>query len=168
MKVAYPKFGGDKPENGSLASAARLKQMPRRRPGDVILREMKEDQQRAREALPPRSRGPVLDDAEKDRLAELMRYRGKVPAEYVTADEREAAARHRGVRKEALRSQRDELQMLFQETMQEIEERQAFLREMQSNGALKRDHVHQLQAEIKKRVEDMNRIDRMLRELDGE
>lgn len=132
------------------------------------MKEMKEDQQRAREALPPRVIGPVLDDAEKDRLAEKMRYRGKVPAEEVTAAEREAAARHRGVRKEAPRSQREELQLLFRAVMQEIEERRAFLAEMMAEGALKRDHVQQLQAEIKTRVEDMNRIDRMLRELDGE
>ena len=209
LQINYPKFGGGgRMADGEGLNAARLKQMPRRRPGEVILKELEEEQRRKREAMPPRPAGtaawmtgcaeeygmscniapthemenllptlltsysmytllagPLLDEVEKARLADMMRFRGKVPE--ATAEEREEAARHRGARKNAPRNKREELQALFKAVMQEVEERRAFLAEMQAEGALKRDHVHLVQAEIKTRVEDMNRIDRMLRDMDG-
>jgi hypothetical protein len=71
-----------------------------------------------------------------------MQFRGKVPQ--ASSEELEEAARHRGVRSKAPRSEREELQALFQATMQEVEDRKAFLSEMEANVALKRDHVHQV------------------------
>jgi hypothetical protein len=94
-----------------------------------------------------------------------MQFRGKVPQ--ASSEELEEAARHRGVRSKAPRSEREELQALFQATMQEVEDRKAFLSEMEANVALKRDHVHQIQSEIRIRVEDMHRLDRMIRDLDA-
>ncbi len=51
--------------------------------------------------------------------------------------------------------------------MREIEERREFVAAMEKSGALKRDHVHQIQAEIQIRVDEMNRIDRMLKIMDA-
>lgn len=94
----------------------------------------------------------------------MMRFRGKPPQ--LTPEEREEAARHRGVRMNAPRNEREELQALFRSVMQEVEERREFLASMQAAGALHKEQARQIQAEIKTRVDDLNRIDRLLHEHD--
>ena len=108
--------------------------------------------------------GPVFDEVEKERLADMMRFRGKPPQ--ATMEEKEEAARHRGVRKNAPRNEKEELQALFKSVMEEVEERREFLASMEAAGALGKDQARQIQAEIKVRVDDLNRIDRLLHEYD--
>lgn len=162
-QVNYPKFGVHRP-NSEEYSAVKLNQIPRRRPAELIQKELQEEQERARSAHPPRPRGPLLDDAEKARLAGMMQYRGKLPQ--ASTGELEEAARHRGARPGRPRNQREELQAMFDAVSQEVDERRTFLADMEKVGGLKKDHVHQIRAEIALRVDDMNRIDRMLRELE--
>ena len=50
---------------------------------------------------------------------------------------------------------------------QEIEERRSFLRDLESNGALKRETVHMLRAEIQQRVAELERIDLLMKKADG-
>ncbi|GAX72986.1 hypothetical protein CEUSTIGMA_g438.t1 [Chlamydomonas eustigma] len=164
-QVNYPKFGSPRPGSGDSPNASRLRQIPHRKPGEQIMKELHEEAQRMKAAQPPQPKGPLLDEAEKSRLAMAMQFRGKVPQ--ASTQELEEAARHRGVRSKAPRSEREELQALFKATMEEVEDRKAFLAEMEAQGALKKDHVHQIQGEIRIRVEDMHRLDRMLRDLDA-
>jgi len=159
-QVSYPKFGKQRP----ASSSAPIHHIPRRKPAEVILTELEEEKQRQKEARPPPPKGPLLDSAEKERLALAMRYRGKLPK--ASPEELEEAARHRGVRRNAPRTEREEVQALFDAVMYEIEERRAFLADLEQAGALKRDHVHQVRAEIQTRVDDLNKLDRMLRDLD--
>lgn len=90
---------------------------------------------------PPTLPGPLLDEKEKARLAELMRFRGRVPD--VTPEDRAEAARHRGAASKP-RTRREELQRMFDAVSDEVEERRTFLQEMEALGALTRDHVHQV------------------------
>ncbi|GIL80740.1 hypothetical protein Vretimale_9149 [Volvox reticuliferus] len=78
---------------------------------------------------------PVLDEKEKARLAELMRFRGKVPT--VTpeqlADQLKAAPR---------KSEREQLEEMFEAIVKEIEERREFLQALEAAGRLRIDTVH--------------------------
>lgn len=71
-----------------------------------------------RSHLPSTLAGPLLDEREKERLAERMRYRG--PAPKPSSAEMEAAARHRGVQKDAPTSRRAELEQLFDAVTREV------------------------------------------------
>ena len=101
--------------------------------------------------------GPLLDDAEKDRLAEWMRYRGKPP-------ERKAAIQQQQPR--ARQGSNFELQSLFDQIVIEVNERQAFLDEMaalsRTNGKEYQTQTNQIKREIAERVKEMKRIDQML------
>lgn len=101
--------------------------------------------------------GPLLDDAEKDRLAEWMRYRGKPP-------ERKATVQH--LKPQVVKGSKAELQKLFDEIVVEINERQAFSEEMaalsQTSGKAYQTQSNQIKREIAERVKEMKRIDQML------
>ena len=101
--------------------------------------------------------GPLLDDAEKGRLAEWMRYRGKPPECKVSAQPRKA---------QVATGSKAELQRLFDEIVLEINERQTFLEEMaalsQTNGKAYQTQSNQIKREIAERVQEMKRIDQML------
>ncbi len=84
--------------------------------------------------------GPLLDDREKERLAALMRYHGKVPE--LTDEERAAAQAARGKREPL--SERQELQRMFDAVVAEVEERRQFLDDMQAAGKLTREMHHQV------------------------
>lgn len=61
------------------------------------------------------------------------------------------------------KSELETLQDLFDATLQEIEERKLFLSEMEARGALSRDSIHQIRAEIRLRVDDMQKIDKLMK-----
>ncbi|KAJ9513604.1 hypothetical protein QJQ45_006088 [Haematococcus lacustris] len=90
--------------------------------------------------------GPLLDAAEKERCALLMQHRGKLPAAAVvgTSGARSQSAGAPQPRRPAPKSEAEELQSLFSQVLQEIEERKAFLADLESYGALKRDVQQQV------------------------
>lgn len=163
-KVNYPSFGHYRPGEDEM-NAARLRRIPHRKPGSEILKELQEEAEERRRAPPPMPKGPLLDAAEKDRLAEMMRWHGK-PPEKPTPEQQEEARRHRGVRDKP-KSEREEVQQMFDQVMQEVEERQEFLADLQAAGGLKEDHINQVRLEIAVRIQDMQRLDRMLKAMDA-
>ncbi|GFH11805.1 uncharacterized protein HaLaN_07364 [Haematococcus lacustris] len=94
---------------------------------------------------------PLLDAAEKERCALLMQHRGKLPAAAVagTSGARSQSAGAPQPRRPAPKSEAEELQSLFSQVLQEIEERKAFLADLESYGALKRDVQQQLQGVLR-------------------
>ena len=56
-QVNYPKFGG--PKYNVDPGAARLRAIPRRKQADVILKELREEEERLRALPPPRPRGEL-------------------------------------------------------------------------------------------------------------
>lgn len=105
----------------------------------------------------PSPAGPLLDDAEKDRLAEWMRFRGKPP-------ERKPAVHQQ--KPKAAKGSNSELQSLFDQIVTEVSDRQTFLEEMatlsQTNGKAYQTQSNQIKREIAERVQEMKRIDQML------
>jgi hypothetical protein len=87
--------------------------------------------------------GPLLDDAEKDRLATMMRWRGKPPE--VTPEELQASRRAgTGGAARAPKSRRELLQELFDDVVREVEERQEYLWGMQACGKLQEAQAKQV------------------------
>lgn len=56
-QVNYPKFGG--PKYNVDPGAARLRAIPRRKQAEVILKELREEEERLRALPPPRPRGEL-------------------------------------------------------------------------------------------------------------
>ena len=99
--------------------------------------------------------GPLLDDVEKQRLAEWMRYRGKPP---------ELKALQAACRKPKPGSKAD-LQNLFDQIVVEVNERQQYLQDMAAYTSTK-DHQavsNQIKHEIQDRVQEMKRLDELLK-----
>lgn len=98
--------------------------------------------------------GPLLDDAEKARLAEHMRFRGKPP---------EAQPDCRQPRKPRPGSKAD-LQQLFNEIVLEVNERQQYLEDMSAliKGQEYQAACAQMKREIQDRVQEMKRLDQLL------
>lgn len=134
---------------------ARVHYIPRRRPLEVIRAEIDAEYERMRCAPQPPPSRPLLDEREKSRLAELMRFRGKMPE--VTPEQQAAAAKH--VPK---KSQKQQLEEIFAAIVQEIDERRQFLRDLESAGRLKLETVHTVRAEIQQRVTELQRVDQLL------
>lgn len=160
-KVAVPKFT-KRISYGEFDHSSKF--IPRRKPFEAIKREIDEEYERMHSAPPMPPKGPVLGEREKERLANLMRYRGKPPTitpEDMALLNRKAAAASRN------KGEREQLEELFDAVLQEIEERRSFLRDLESHGALKRDTVHMLRAEIQQRVAELERIDLLMKKADG-
>lgn len=99
--------------------------------------------------------GPLLDDVEKQRLAEWMRYKGKPP---------ELKSSQAPPRKPKLGSKAD-LQNLFDQIVVEVNERQQYLQDMAAYTSTK-DHQaasNQIKREIQDRVQEMKRLDELLK-----
>ena len=99
--------------------------------------------------------GPLLDDVEKQRLAEWMRYKGKPP-------ERKSS---RGVPCKPKPGSKADLQNLFDQIVSEVSERQQYLQDMAAYTSI-RDHQavsNRMKREIHDRVQEMNRLDKLLR-----
>lgn len=88
--VCYPKFGNSRQSGGlsDAAFAAPVDQIPHRRRGDVIQLAISEEAEHQRQVGPPLPRGPLLGEAEKQKCAEAMRFRGKIPE--ITPEQRAA------------------------------------------------------------------------------
>lgn len=103
------------------------------------------------------SAGPLLDDAEKARLAEWMRYRGKPPEQKLAMPQPKS---------QAAKGSNSELQNLFDQIVVEVNDRKAFLEEMaawsQTSGKEYQTQSNQIKREIAERVLEMKRIDQML------
>ena len=101
--------------------------------------------------------GPLLDDAEKDRLAEWMRYKGKPPERKPIVQQQARVVR---------KGSNAELQSLFDQIVVEVNERQSFLEDLASltctNGKAYQTQSNQIKREIAERVQEMKRIDQML------
>ena len=103
----------------------------------------------------PLTAGPLLDDVEKQRLAEWMRYKGKPP---------ELKASQAPPRKPKPGSKAD-LQNLFDQIVVEVNERQQYLQDMTAHTSTK-DHQavsNQMKREIQDRVQEMKRLDELLK-----
>jgi len=142
--VRVPRVGAPPPP---AAPAARLS----RRPAEAILLAMARD----RPVPPPVPRGPLLDDAEKQRLAQTMQHRGRPPSPPACPPPRQAASRGTVA----------ELEQLFRSVQGEVAEREALLEALRSEGAPP-DGVEALRArnEIRERVDEMTKINRMIEE----
>ncbi|PNW84337.1 hypothetical protein CHLRE_04g230242v5 [Chlamydomonas reinhardtii] len=150
--VAVPRF----PKRMDYESS-RAQYIPRRRHVDVIRAEIDAEYERMRTAPQPPPSRAVLDDKEKTRLADLMRFRGKVPA--VTPEQ--VAAQARAAPK---KSEQQQLEEMFEQIVGEIEERRAFLRDLEAAGRLKLETVHMVRSEIQQRVADLQRVDALLQQ----
>ena len=160
--IIYPKFGNSRHSGGPDAFTAPVDQIPHRRRADVIQQALHEEAEHQRRSR-PQPRGPLIGEAEKDKCAEAMRFRGKVPE--ITPEQRAAQIKARG-KSQSSKSELETLQELFEATLSEVEERKQFLSEMGSKGALSRDHVHQIRCEIRQRIDDMQKIDRLIQQID--
>ena len=134
-EVAVPRFGGERDEGSASASSSATSPSsnnyrPMKRPAADILEELGQMQLETLEAakhVPPR--GPLLDDREKERLAEINRWNGKVPPKVAPAP------------RQRPRTEREQLEVMFDKVMREIEERQGFLAEMEGLGRAN-EHRH--------------------------
>ncbi|GFR41819.1 hypothetical protein Agub_g2591 [Astrephomene gubernaculifera] len=159
-QVEVPKFPLKRIEYDNLG-AARVDLIPRRRPLEVIRREIDAEYERMRAAPQPPPNRPLLDEREKARLAELMRFRGKLPA---ITPEQQAEMSKAVPRK----SQRQQLEELFSAIMGEIEERRQFLRDLEAAGRLPLETVYMIRSEIQDRVTELQRVDVLLKQQAGE
>ena len=98
---------------------------------------------------------PLLDDAEKARLAELMRFRGKLP-------EPQPACVHQNKPRQGSKA---ELQHLFDQIVTEVEERQQYLQDMAAltKGQEYQAVCAQIKREIQTRIQEMTRLDQLLK-----
>ena len=96
----------------------------------------------------------MLDDAEKQRLAEWMRYRGKPP---------EPKPRPAPQRKPKAGS-KAELQGLFDQIVVEVNERQQYLEDIAGFTKAKDYQAvsNQVKREIQDRVQEMKRLDQLI------
>ena len=143
VRVAVPKVGrAPRPE-----PTAAVDHMPGRKPLTSIQLERQQ-----REAIEKNIPAPIgnqrklLDDAEKNRLAKHMEFRGKVPV--VTK-----------VAPRALRTERDELEEMFDLVKDEIEDRKQRM-EVELDPVQRRA----LTNEIEQRVKELTKIDNLLRD----
>lgn len=102
--------------------------------------------------------GPLLDDVEKQRLAEWMRYKGKPP---------EAKALQAPPHKPRPGSKAD-LQHLFDQLVVEVNERQQYLQDMAAYTSTKNQQAvwFETRREIQDRVQELKRLDELLKGAD--
>ena len=98
--------------------------------------------------------GALLDDNEKQRLAEWMRYRGKPPQQRSPVQKRKPQP-----------GSKAELQSLFDQIVIEVNDRQQYLEDMAGSITTK-EYVavaNQIKREIQDRVQEMKRLDQLLK-----
>lgn len=178
-KVALPRFGGISPASSSSTPAVAA--VPRRRPAAQILSELRAAADEEAASQGPLPSGPLLDDAEKERLALMMQYRGKPPAAaaaaacgvgrsshradtYACAEEDESGDLTAGAGTPAAMVRR--LQARFEALAREVDEREQWQRAMQLDGLAQPQHAAVIKAEIAARVVEMERVDKQLQQLE--
>lgn len=165
--VAVPRVGVAAAAAGPPARAPPR----RRRPAHLILRELRDAEDEAAAAPAPAPARPLLGDAEKERLALSMQYRGKPPAppapragagDCCREGDDGGAAAARGARGEAGR-----LQARFDMLAREVAEREEWQAAMRRDGLARGGHAAVIRLEIAERAAEMERVDAVLRQLDG-
>ena len=99
--------------------------------------------------------GPLLDDVEKERLAEWMRYRGKPPEQ-----KPRAPSQHK-----PKAGSKAELQGMFDQIVIEVNERQQYLEDL-AGFASSKDYQavsNQVKRDIQDRVQGMKRLDQLIK-----
>ncbi|GAQ80529.1 hypothetical protein KFL_000560190 [Klebsormidium nitens] len=123
-------------------------------PGRKQAETIKLEQELDRAANPivlPRPKGPLLDDAEKLRLQRMFEFNGKLSEDTLDAP---APVRPPPPRRGSV----EEKEALFQEIMDEIQEREAFLRDMAELGRGK-EFEGKIRIEIKERLAQLKKLD---------
>lgn len=131
--------------------------------------------------------GRLIDEQEKQRCALLMQYKGKVPAELLSAANgiksgmpsspaatagcystggSSGSSGSSNTEQDSLRGRRQALQQRFTEASDEVAERETFISSMQQLGQLKMDHLNVVKAEVASKVREMNQLDIQIKELD--
>ena len=122
-----------------------------KKPANVIKHELNVLEEELRTEIPQPSR-TLIGDREKQRYATLLEWNGNPPPKnpnYVPKKTK------RGM------TQKEELRQLFDATMNEIEERRAFLTEMREGGKAE-GYEQQIKAEIQTRIADLRKIDDLM------
>ncbi|KAI8468507.1 MAG: hypothetical protein J3K34DRAFT_470781 [Monoraphidium minutum] len=171
-KVAVPRVGRAAAGGSAPAQPA----IPRRRPAALILSDLRAAADEAAAGGAPLPAGPLLDDAEKQRLALMMQHRGKPPEPAGSrargggdagsdrgAGGGDSAARQRGPAGGEARR----LQARFDVVAGEVAEREAWQAAMARDGLARAGHAAVIKAEVAERAAEMARIDARLRELEG-
>ena len=129
-----------------------------RKPEATIRREMRSDPDFNGTARAPKPSKPLLGEAEKHRLQRLREFNGR-PPEVVRPQKLSERSTKQAVPRK--KSQREQMEEMFQAVVGEIEEREGFLNEIRSLGRGDR-HEHAIRAEIAERVNQLRHLDELL------
>ncbi|GBF99648.1 hypothetical protein Rsub_12585 [Raphidocelis subcapitata] len=164
-RVAVPRVGAAASAAALAAAAAAGGQAPpRRRPAAAILSQLRADaDEAARDGAAPPPRGPLLDAAEKERLALLMQHRGKPPP---PAPPSPGARRCPDTARPA-GGELARLQARFDALRGEVEEREAWLLGLRRDGIARPEHAAVVRGEVAERAAEMRRVDARLRALEA-
>eukprot|EP01024_Parvocaulis_polyphysoides_P031488 TRINITY_DN28426_c0_g1_i1.p2 TRINITY_DN28426_c0_g1~~TRINITY_DN28426_c0_g1_i1.p2 ORF type:complete len:190 (-),score=32.63 TRINITY_DN28426_c0_g1_i1:188-757(-) len=125
----------------------------RRKPGEQILEEIKQENEKSWLNWPRQSPNKLIDDAEKERFARLMEFNGEIPK----------VSEQQTVVKKPIKNSVGELEDMYDKIALEIEERQRFLKTMEDFGC-KQNYEHQIKVEIRDRFKELKRVDQLIRE----
>ena len=129
-----------------------------RKPEATIRREMRADPDFNGTSRAPKPSKPLLGEAEKRRLQRLREFNGR-PPEVVRPQK--LSERSKVKEQPRRKTQREQLEELFEAVVGEIEEREAFLHEMRAHGRGDR-YEHAIRAEIAERVNQLRGLDERL------
>ena len=129
-----------------------------RKPEATIRREMRADPDFNGTSRAPKPAKPLLGEAEKRRLQRLREFNGR-PPEVVRPQK--LSERSKVKEQPRRKTQREQLEELFDAVVGEIEEREAFLHEMRAHGRGDR-YEHAIRAEIAERVNQLRGLDERL------
>ena len=129
-----------------------------RKPEATIRREMRSDPDFNGTSRAPKPSKPLLGEAEKHRLQRLREFNGR-PPEVVRPQKLSERSTKQAVPRK--KSQREQMEEMFQAVVGEIEEREGFLNEMRSLGRGDR-YEHAIRAEIAERVNQLRHLDELL------
>jgi hypothetical protein len=175
-QVAVPRVGR---KTGSVdcgqsthSTATQLASLPRRRSGASILAALADEEQRAWRVPAPPPPGFVLGTQEKERLALFMQFRGPPPRPLLHCQhalsngcQHAQVSASTTVQEAGLVALRRSIAPRFAEAAAEVEERQAFVEQLQALGALRHDQLAAVRTELQDRVTEMQRLDERLRTL---
>jgi hypothetical protein len=161
---------------------------PRRRPAAAILADLRAAEAEAAAACAGAApRGPAMGEAEKERLAQLMEYRGRPPkppprcgggggggdgdgggGDDGGGDDGGGDCRSgRGDGGGGAGGEARRLQARFERLELEVAEREAWLAQMRRDGLARPEHAGAMRLEIAERAAEMARLDARLRRLEG-
>ena len=154
MKVNVPKFAKKSPFADLTERELMYHTAGRKKPGYVIREEMREEEESFE--LPP-SKVKELGEKEKHKLAAYMEWNGK-PPEFVLTGVPKVKQAAPAVAK----TEKEELEDMFDSISHEIEERRSFIEDMVAIGKGK-GYEHQIKGEISTRVKELKALDERIR-----